>query len=335
MLTILVPFYNERATIDRLIGCLQSQTYTDFCVFFLDNASTDDTSAVIEKHVQGDKRFRLRRFPRHVGPNQSFRRAVNFPGNTDYVSIRSANDFLHPNYFHDTISLLKADANVVLAYSHGLMYDTASATFYEVPDLARIDTRGLSTDESLAIVLAKYSYPFSLWGVYRADALKQMYFFENYYGADHIFVAQASILGAIASTDEKLDYKSVPLVKPSNHMDVWNSCHPLASSGIALNSSFMKIDLRVPFLSMLEGHLRMIEVLKHSDAEKQKFQDLVLFFLWMRFKDFLISEHHRLIEISQQMVCDQSKLGSLMKHADLACYLQLFNSISSKYGTEG
>jgi hypothetical protein len=215
------------------------------------------------------------------------------------------------------------------------MYDTASATFYEVPDLARIDTRGLSTDESLAIVLAKYSYPFSLWGVYRADALKQMYFFENYYGADHIFVAQASILGAIASTDEKLDYKSVPLVKPSNHMDVWNSCHPLASSGIALNSSFMKIDLRVPFLSMLEGHLRMIEVLKHSDAEKQKFQDLVLFFLWMRFKDFLISEHHRLIEISQQMVCDQSKLGSLMKHADLACYLQLFNSISSKYGTEG
>lgn len=59
MISVIIPVYNEQAAI---LGCLQSvaaQRGAAFEVLVVDNASTDDTAAVVAEFCAGDERFRL------------------------------------------------------------------------------------------------------------------------------------------------------------------------------------------------------------------------------------------------------------------------------------
>lgn len=57
--TIVVPTYNSGAYLSRCLTSLARQTFSDFQVLVIDDASTDDTNSVFERSVGGDNRFLL------------------------------------------------------------------------------------------------------------------------------------------------------------------------------------------------------------------------------------------------------------------------------------
>ena len=58
-ISIAVPVYNGEAMLGDALECLRIQSFTDFEVVILDNASTDATRAIAQSFVDRDARFRL------------------------------------------------------------------------------------------------------------------------------------------------------------------------------------------------------------------------------------------------------------------------------------
>ena len=59
-LTICVSMFNEEAYLERCLTYLKNQTYQDFTVLMVDNASTDRTVEVATAFAKTDSRFSVR-----------------------------------------------------------------------------------------------------------------------------------------------------------------------------------------------------------------------------------------------------------------------------------
>ena len=59
MISVIIPTYNSRATLKRCIGSVKKQTMTDWECIIVDDGSTDDTRAELDRLTDGDSRFTL------------------------------------------------------------------------------------------------------------------------------------------------------------------------------------------------------------------------------------------------------------------------------------
>ena len=71
-ISIAVPVYNGEAMLHDALECLRTQTFGDFEVVILDNASTDGTRAIAQSFVDRDPRFRLIVQPHNKGAMGNF-----------------------------------------------------------------------------------------------------------------------------------------------------------------------------------------------------------------------------------------------------------------------
>ncbi|MGC9150262.1 MAG: glycosyltransferase [Microbacter sp.] len=67
LVSVVVCFHNEVLHVDRLINALKTQTYPTVEFIFVDDASTDDTKALIERHAVGT----VVSLSEHVGKKQA------------------------------------------------------------------------------------------------------------------------------------------------------------------------------------------------------------------------------------------------------------------------
>ena len=59
LLTVLMPVYNAEKFLAESINSILSQTYSDFELLILDDASTDNSLKIIRTHAKEDKRIHL------------------------------------------------------------------------------------------------------------------------------------------------------------------------------------------------------------------------------------------------------------------------------------
>ena len=59
ILTVLMPVYNEEKFLAESIGSILNQTYTDFEMLILDDASTDNSLKIIKAYAKEDKRIKI------------------------------------------------------------------------------------------------------------------------------------------------------------------------------------------------------------------------------------------------------------------------------------
>lgn len=57
LVSIIVPVYNGERSIERCLRSIQNQSYRNIEVLVVNDGSTDHTKRVIQKYVQGDRRF--------------------------------------------------------------------------------------------------------------------------------------------------------------------------------------------------------------------------------------------------------------------------------------
>lgn len=68
-ISVVIPIYNGVSFFPRLVDTLKQQTFKNFEVLFIDDASTDDSIAVLKQLIEGDERFRIYEVP-HIGVAQ-------------------------------------------------------------------------------------------------------------------------------------------------------------------------------------------------------------------------------------------------------------------------
>ncbi|NOT79806.1 MAG: glycosyltransferase family 2 protein [Bacteriovoracaceae bacterium] len=87
---IIIPTYNRAHTLERALNSIFHQTYTDFQIYLIDDASTDETALIKEKYIN-DPRFHYHFLEVSQGVSHARNIGVAL-GNSQYVSFLDSDD---------------------------------------------------------------------------------------------------------------------------------------------------------------------------------------------------------------------------------------------------
>lgn len=111
---IIVPCFNQGRFAAECVASLHAQTYRDWRAVVIDDASSDDSRAVLDS-LRSD-RVEIVHLKRNLGRalvrNEGLRRL----GNVDYVLNVDCDDVLSPDYLQQLVSALEASPHSGLAY---------------------------------------------------------------------------------------------------------------------------------------------------------------------------------------------------------------------------
>ncbi|WP_125718533.1 glycosyltransferase family 2 protein [Flavobacterium ustbae] len=108
LVSILTPTYNTEKFIKSTIESAQNQTYTNWEMILVDDASTDNTVAIIEKFVQKDSRIKLFKLPENRG-NGFARNAALEKATGKYIAYLDADDLWFSEKLEKQIQFLKTN----------------------------------------------------------------------------------------------------------------------------------------------------------------------------------------------------------------------------------
>lgn len=100
--SLVIPAYNIESYIRRCIESVKHQTFTDFEAIVVDDASTDNTHAVLVEAIGDDTRFRLIRHEKNRGLHLARRSAAALVSG-EYVFCLDGDDELAPDFLQQVV----------------------------------------------------------------------------------------------------------------------------------------------------------------------------------------------------------------------------------------
>jgi glycosyltransferase involved in cell wall biosynthesis len=100
---VVVPNYNHARYLPESVGCLAAQTRAPDRVLIIDDASTDDSVAVISRFLADHPGWQLIRHDKNKGVVAGQNEAI-CAADTDWIGFLGADDALHPSYLQATLA---------------------------------------------------------------------------------------------------------------------------------------------------------------------------------------------------------------------------------------
>ena len=108
MVTIIIPTYNCAEYIIDTLESVKSQTYKDYEVIIVDNASTDDTLKIVTDLTIDDNRFKVIKLDNNLGAaggrNEGIKLAVN-----KYISFLDSDDIWLQNKLEKQVEFMESN----------------------------------------------------------------------------------------------------------------------------------------------------------------------------------------------------------------------------------
>jgi glycosyltransferase involved in cell wall biosynthesis len=118
-LSVTITNYNYARFLGQNIESVQSQTFTDYELVIIDNASEDDSVAVIRRYARNDSRIRLIEHAQNAGPLFSHRESCDVARGIYRVQIDADDYVLDATAFERQVAML--DANPAMAFVYSAM----------------------------------------------------------------------------------------------------------------------------------------------------------------------------------------------------------------------
>ncbi|MCK5642229.1 MAG: glycosyltransferase family 2 protein [Gammaproteobacteria bacterium] len=128
LITTIIPTYRRPKLLQRAIRSVLNQTYPHFQVCIYDNASGDDTAAVVGEIAKGDTRVKYHCHPRNIGAIANFNYGMKQVA-TPYFSFLSDDNFLLPHFFEDAINTLNRYPEAILFAGQTISVDERGQKF--------------------------------------------------------------------------------------------------------------------------------------------------------------------------------------------------------------
>lgn len=112
--SILIPVFNRKQFIAECIQSALDQTFTDFEVVVVDNASDDGTWEICQRFASRDPRVRVFRNDTNIGPVRNWRRCAEEAWG-EFSKILFSDDALEPNCLAEMVPKLN-DSGVAFVY---------------------------------------------------------------------------------------------------------------------------------------------------------------------------------------------------------------------------
>jgi glycosyltransferase involved in cell wall biosynthesis len=119
-----VPTYNVADTVRKTLNSILSQTYPNFVVNIVDNASADETISVVQSIV--DSRIIIHKNEVNVGGEGNFTRCIQM-ATGKYTAIFHADDIYEPEMIAKQVSYLEGNSAVGAVFTAALTIDEIGA----------------------------------------------------------------------------------------------------------------------------------------------------------------------------------------------------------------
>lgn len=213
-ITLAMPVYNGANFIAEAIESILAQTWTDFELIITDNASDDETPAIVERFAKADERVRYVRNERNIGAAANYNRGFEL-GSGEYLKWCAHDDRLSPNFLEACIATLDADPSLAVAFASttGIDLDGTEivATGHETQSILSDDAAQRFRE---AITMSGTCFP--IFGVFRRAQLEQSTLHRSYYGSDRALLAEMAIFGGFKRVDEAIFYNREHPVRSIN-----------------------------------------------------------------------------------------------------------------------
>lgn len=120
--TVLVVTCNDEPFVGPAIDSVLAQTYTDFAIVVVDDASTDRSREVAESYAARDPRIRVIANPTNLGAGPTRNRGLAVIA-SEYVAYLDGNDVCHPERLAEQVAYLDAHPDVALVSAQATLID--------------------------------------------------------------------------------------------------------------------------------------------------------------------------------------------------------------------
>jgi len=113
LITTIIPTYRRPQLLQRAIRSVLNQTYPHFQVCVYDNASGDETFAIVAEISKGDPRVKYHCHSHNIGGIQNFNYGLQ-QVKTPYFSLLADDNTLLPHFFEEALDTLSRFPNAIL-----------------------------------------------------------------------------------------------------------------------------------------------------------------------------------------------------------------------------
>jgi glycosyltransferase involved in cell wall biosynthesis len=128
--SIVVPNYNHAAYLDARLDSVLGQTYPDFEVLLLDDVSSDDSRALLERRAAHPKVAQLILNRERAGTFAQWQRALEL-ARGEYVWIAESDDVAELSFLERLVPILDAHPRVGLAYAQSWVIDARGELLFD------------------------------------------------------------------------------------------------------------------------------------------------------------------------------------------------------------
>lgn len=107
LISVIIPVFNRELLIGETLDSVNSQTYENWECIVVDDGSTDDTAAIVERYVEKDSRFIFLTRPksRKKGASPCRNYGLEY-SRGDYIQFLDSDDLLHSSKFEEQLKVL-------------------------------------------------------------------------------------------------------------------------------------------------------------------------------------------------------------------------------------
>ena len=126
-LTVIIPVYNAKNYICRCLNSLINQSYKDFCVIIVDDASNDGTKEIIENSIIDQPNMKCVSLTENHG--QSYCRNIGIEmATTQFITFLDADDYIDILTYSKCLQQNPETYDVII---YGLAYDYTKTNIIE------------------------------------------------------------------------------------------------------------------------------------------------------------------------------------------------------------
>ena len=124
-LAVILPAYNAENFIAECLESLLNQTFSDFCILAVNDASTDNTGNILETYAAKDARLRVYHFSENQGEPAVMQFAMDMLNymNVEYVARMDADDICVPHRFEKQVQYLDEHPEIDILGSNALLFN--------------------------------------------------------------------------------------------------------------------------------------------------------------------------------------------------------------------
>lgn len=217
-LGIALPVYDGQRFIREALDSLLNQSFADWELLIVDNASDDETPAIVEAYSDRDSRIRYHRNSENIGAARNFNLGFTLTSGR-YFKWMAHDDLMHVDYLTRCIDALEADPGAVLAYSRAQVIDEDDQPLERYAPPFRTDAERPSVRFDSLLHDHKC---FQIFGVIRRDALQQTGLIGLHAHGDGVLLAHLALLGRFVEIPELLFYPRKHAFHSSRYIgDYW------------------------------------------------------------------------------------------------------------------